>query len=307
MPNGEREIIREILASLSSTPDVTIPPGDDCAAVTLNSSDAQLLLTSDPVISGIHFEPDTEPTLIGNKAAGRVLSDLAAMGALPRWLLFNLAAPTDTPTAHLTAIMQGAQHLARQFNASIVGGDVAESSVLAVNAFACGTIASGAPVSRAGASNGDTIFVTGSLGGSRTGKHLSFTPRVNEGIWLREHSFASSMIDISDGLASDLRHILEASGVGATIETARIPISDSLSALPEKEAISHALCDGEDFELLFTVPVDKGRALQGEWESEFETRLTSIGTITADDRIITATFSDGSTSELDAKGFEHFG
>lgn len=304
--NGEREIIRGILASLVLGPEVTIPPGDDCAAVAFGSSGEQLLLTSDPVISGVHFNPDTPPAKIGHKAAGRVLSDIAAMGATPRWLLLNLAAPPNTPAPYLTAIMEAAQKLATQFGASIVGGDVAQSSVLSVNAFACGTVASGAPIRRAGACDGDLIFVTGLLGGSRAGKHLDFTPRINEGIWLREMMFASAMIDISDGLATDLRHILEASNAGAAISTGDIPLSNELKSLPAAEAISHALSDGEDFELLFTAPADKVVRLRNDWTSRFDIPLTSIGSITASSGIIMATTADGSTSELHERGFEHF-
>jgi thiamine-monophosphate kinase len=304
---GEREIIREIIASLNSVTNVTIPPGDDCAAVRLDSKDDELLLTSDPVFAGIHFDDTASPNQIGHKAAGRVLSDLAAMGAQPKWVLLNIAAPAVTPPDDLIRIVQGAQALCTSFEASIVGGDLTRAESLSVNAFGCGTAPAGSAITRGGACAGDSIYVTGRLGDSRKGKHLSFTPRVAEGLWLRQNTYASAMIDLSDGLATDLRHILESSSTGAEIQITSIPVAESLEMLSGPDAINHALCDGEDFELLFTVPKQRAATLQDEWRKTFELPLSCIGSITENTGMVMAVSADGATSEMTAQGFDHFG
>jgi thiamine-monophosphate kinase len=155
--------------------------------------------------------------------------------------------------------------------------------------------------------SGESIFVTGELGGSLTGKHLEFMPRVREGIWLRENGYPSSMIDTSDGPATDLRHVLEASRAGAKLMAHRIPFSNQLSHLAEQERVMRALCDGEDFELLFTVPAKRAAALEDAWSSRFTTRLTCIGTITDTPGEIMLVGRDGRETSLSARGFEHFG
>ena len=303
---GETAVIRDILESLADAPGVVVPPGDDCAAVRPDP-DCDLVLTSDPVIEGVHFEKGTPAGKVGHKAAGRVLSDLAAMGAQPRWILLNIAVPPDQPAAYVHDIISAAQALSLDFGAGIVGGDVSRADCVSVNAFACGLLPSGTALRRAGAKSGESIFVTGELGGSMSGKHLEFVPRVKEGIWLREHGYPSAMIDTSDGPATDLRHVIDASGTGARILPHCLPCSQHVAHLDEHERAMHALCDGEDFELLFTVPARRASELESSWKKHFTTRLSRIGTITGQTGEILLASPDGKETRLSARGFDHFG
>ena len=146
----ESAIIEEIIGSLTSSSNVTIPPGDDCASVTLDCEGQELLLTSDPVLAGVHFDSTATPEQIGHKAAGRVLSDLAAMGAQPQWILLNIAAPISSPPDTIIRIVKGAQTLCNLFKACVVCGDVTRAETLSVNAFGCGTAPAHSPIRRSG-------------------------------------------------------------------------------------------------------------------------------------------------------------
>lgn len=303
---GELKIIETLLARLPLQNSLIVPPGDDSAVARLDGSEADLVLTSDPVIEGTHFESGTNPSLIGNKAAGRVLSDLAAMGAVPKWILLNIAGPPSTPAEDITSISDAAASLCSTFGAVVAGGDIAVSQSLSVNAFACGFVPKDTAITRKGALPGDLVFVTDSLGGSISGKHLSFIPRVREGIWLRENGFPSAMTDITDGLATDLRHILQSSSAGAVLNLESIPVSDSLASMPFEKMIEHALSDGEDFELLFTVPPSRSKELIERWPKEFETKLSQIGYINDDLGRILHKSASGKYHEIALKGYEHF-
>lgn len=304
---GEIRLTEKIMALLpGKSATIVVPPGDDSAAVRITDDGQDVLLTSDPVISGIHFDPKTEPGLIGRKAAGRVISDIAAMGGAPAWLLLNIAAPEHTDPSVITGIVKSAQALAAEFEASVVGGDVAKAPVLSVNAFCAGLVPSGKSVTRAGASAGDLVFVTGTIGGSRDGRHLSFQPRVREGIWLRRNSFPSAMIDITDGLATDLRHIMSASRAGAELMQSGLPLSDNIRDLPEEHAVNRALTEGEDFELLFTVHPSLSDQLQREWKKVFKTRLSLIGHMNSSKGILSYIDKHGDSGIISSKGFDHF-
>lgn len=211
--------------------------GDDCAVLPGGG-----LLTCDPVIEGIHFLPDTPARQVGWKAMARNLSDIAAMGGEPRYAVVSLGLRPTTPVRWVRQLYGGLHAAARRFGCEIVGGDTAH---VRCEQFVVVTLLGHAdrPVLRSGAKPGDAVFVTGTLGGSfRSGKHLRFIPRIREARWLVEHVHVHAMIDVSDGLASDLQRLVEASRVGFDIASARIP-----GKLPG------ALSDGEDFELLFTV------------------------------------------------------
>lgn len=303
---GELEIIEMILSRLPLQKNLIVPPGDDSAVVHLDNCPMELVLTSDPVIEGTHFSPGTDPASIGHKAAGRVLSDLAAMGAEPKWILLNIAAPETAAIADIAAISESAAALCAQFGAAVAGGDIASSPIISVNAFACGIIPAGSSVTRSGARPGDAVFVTDSLGGSIYGKHLSFTPRVKEGLWLRKHGYPSAMIDITDGLASDLRHILRKSSAGALLDLKAVPVSTVLQSLPPDMRIKHALSDGEDFELLFTVPQSRIKDLISQWQMELSTPISMIGSITSDYDKILYENGSGGYNILTLRGYQHF-
>lgn len=303
---GEVRAIARLARRLAARRDVVTGIGDDCAVVRLDpAAGPDLLLTSDPVIEGVHFSPGTPFQAVGHKAVGRVLSDIAAMGGEPRWALLDVVARPDMDVAALDALYRGASALARAFNLSIVGGDLARGSRFEVHAFAAGVAPRGAAILRSGARPGDILMVTGALGGSRSGRHLRFLPRVREGRFLRR--WATAMIDLSDGLATDLRHLLDQSGVGARLEAAAIPVSAAARRLRDRRSpLDHALRDGEDFELLFTVPSRKRRAFLAAWRKAFDLSCTSIGIITRATRRLECVGRDGRLRLLHEKGFEHF-
>ena len=243
---GEHAAIAALTANLNAV-------GDDCAVLPMNE-EYDLVLTSDPLIENVHFTPDASPEQIGHKAVCRVLSDFAAMGAEPQYLLINLVAPPEQNFQTLEKIYAEfspsgplrAGSLLEKYGVELVGGDLAQGPVLELHVFGVGRVPKGTALLRSGAQPGDFIYVTGPLGGAqKRGKQYSFEPRLEWGRALRESGKVTAMMDISDGLATDLRHILKASGVGAELESSKIPTIGKLE---------NALYDGEDFELLFTVP-----------------------------------------------------
>lgn len=309
---GETEIIRRLTAGLEISGDVVVGVGDDCAVVRPSADSLEdWVFTSDPVIEGRHVEPSTDPGAIGHKAIARALSDLAAMGAEPRWAVVNVTAPPEYPMARLEAVYAGLRSTASRFGLSIVGGDVAQSAPLSLHVFACGALPRGSACLRSAVQPGDLLYVTGRLGGSGAGGHLTFTPRVTEGRWLRDR--VNAMIDISDGLASELRHLATASTVELRVENARIPL-----ALPHPETpprpghdttpLDHALHDGEDFELLFSLPNSAAAALERDWPPGFPllTRIGAAAAAAAGGRVLLIA-ADGAESELTSGGYRHFG
>lgn len=303
---GEKEAIRRLTQGLPLGKNVVCGPGDDCAVI--RGTDEDLVLTSDPVIEGIHFTPDAAPRGVGHKAVGRALSDLAAMGAVPTCALIDVVAPGTTPFTRIEGIYAGATRLAERYGLSLVGGDLSEGSVLELHVFAMGRVPSGTAVLRSGARAGDVMFVTGALGGSAAGRHLAFDPRIREGIWLRENRWARALIDVSDGLATDLRHIIESSHVGATLNLPEIPLSAACTdgTQDQRQQLDHALYDGEDFELLFTVAAENEAAFAGAWSATFELPCTPIGGITDREGELSVSNADGEPRPLAHEGYQHF-
>ena len=229
---GEFGLIRQLAKNIPRA-------GDDCAVLP-----GGLLFTCDPVIEGVHFLPTTPARQVGWKAMARNLSDIAAMGGQPRYAVISLGLRPATPVRWVRELYAGLHAAAKKFGCEIVGGDTAH---VRSEQFVVVTLLGHAdqPVRRSGAKPGDAVFVTGKLGGSfRSGKHLTFTPRIREARWLTQHFRIHAMLDISDGLASDLQRLVESSGVGFDICSRQVPRNGTLRA---------ALTDGEDFELLFTV------------------------------------------------------
>jgi thiamine-monophosphate kinase len=294
---GEHAVIRRLVATLGTHPDLTVGAGDDCAVTQLPGGKLDQVFTTDPVIENVHFLASDEPMRIGNKAAGRALSDIAAMGARPQWILVNVVAPPTLDIGRLEGIYAGMTALCNRFGATIIGGDLAQGNQLEIHVFATGTLPAGSALLRSGARVGDSIFVTGALGCSREGKHLDFTPCVEEGLFLRESGLVGAMMDISDGLATDLRHIMVQSGVGAELCAEQIPATGTLE---------QALYDGEDFELLFTVRSGDVVRLLENWETRFRTKPACMGQITDPADGLMLRFSDGTRQHLSRKAFEHF-
>ena len=265
----------------------------------------ELLLATDMLMEGTHFTfPPATPELAGRKALAVNLSDIAAMAGVPHSALISLALPKSRGPEFAKSVMQGVIHLAEEFQIQVIGGDTNSwDGPLVINVAIIGTAASSRSIKRSGATPGDWLFVTGELGGSLLSHHLTFTPRVNEAAILRKTVSIKSMIDISDGLASDLSHILSESQVGALINVAAIPISPRVS-LDESPAVrlQHALNDGEDFELLFTVSPEEGQSLLDQ--NPLSHKLTHIGEIRAEQGAFLQDASD-SLRPLESHGWKH--
>ncbi len=294
---GEHEAIRRLTSMLGTHSDLAVGAGDDCAVCQLPGSELDQVFTTDPVVEGVHFLPSEKPERIGNKAAGRVLSDIAAMGAQPQWLLVNVVAPASLEFERLEKIYAGMGALCERFGATIIGGDVAQGPCLELHVFGTGLLPSGSALLRSGAKAGDSIFVSDALGGSIEGKHLDFVPRVEEGLFLRETGWVTAMMDVSDGLATDLRHILGRSGVGAVLEA---------SAIPKTGTLEQALFDGEDFELLFTAAPESEALLRRRWKERFGCDLARVGRILSEAGRLCVRHEDGRVDALEGKAFEHF-
>jgi len=279
---GEHAAIAALTANLNAV-------GDDCAVLPMNE-EYDLVLTSDPLIENVHFTPDASPEQIGHKAVCRVLSDFAAMGAEPQYLLINLVAPPEQNFQTLEKIYAEFSNLWKTYGAEVVGGDLAQGPALELHVFGVGRVPKGKALLRSGAQPGDFIYVTGPLGGAqKSGKQYSFEPRLEWGRALRESGKVTAMMDISDGLATDLRHILIASQVGAELDSSKIPMVGTLE---------EALYDGEDFELLFTVP--SGESLP-DIGTKKEAAMLWVGKVTDQSETL---LLDG--EPLAEKAFEHF-
>jgi thiamine-monophosphate kinase len=291
---GEFGLIRRLARALHARDkSVAVGIGDDCAVLRSADPEKFLLLTCDPVVEGIHFLRGTDPRRVGAKAMARNLSDIAAMGGVPRWAVISIGVRPDTPVRDVEKLYAGLREMARRFGCAIVGGDtthVAREPFVVVTVV--GEVERKRVALRSGARVGDVVFVTGKLGGSlRSGKHLTFMPRVREARWLVENFSVHAMMDVSDGLASDLERLVESSRVGFDICADAVPANGSLRA---------ALCDGEDFELAFTVAARDAAALERKWKSKFNLRLTRIGRVVRRRAVLL----DGVL--LAAKGYDHF-
>ena len=274
----------------TSASSVLVGPGDDCAVLRGTRRGERLLFKTDAVVEGVHFIAATPSALVGRKALGRALSDIAAMGGTPTYAVITLAVPPGTTPARLTGIYRGLTALARRHGVQLVGGETTRAAQLLLSIALLGTI-SVPPVLRSGGKAGDDLWVTGSLGATQKRKHLAFTPRLAEGQWLGAGRWARAMMDLSDGLAADLPRLAAASGTGFVLDRAALPLARG--ATPQM-----ALGDGEDYELLFAAAPRHRVRLAAEWRSHFSTRLTRIGSLCAKGTGFTA-------ADLGA-GFDHF-
>lgn len=295
-------------------------PGDDCAVVP--SSKRPLCLTTDAVVEGVHFRRADGPLSdVGHKALAVNLSDLAAMGARPAWFLCALAAPSLS-LAEARALGRGMAALARRYRVSLVGGNVTRASELSLTLTAAGTTGRRAPLLRSGGRPGDTLFVSGTLGGARLGLRslrawrpgLRFPsaerrqrrPEPKVALGLLAARYASAAIDVSDGLVQDLGWLLRASSVGAEVELASLPLdADVLRAFPRRgQALRTALVGGEDYELLLAVPPRRARAFARACVRAGEA-VTAIGHLVKGKglRLLDA---EGRPSPLPVSGFDHF-
>ncbi len=277
--------------------------GDDAAVIDIEG--VELVFTTDLLVEGTHFRADTEPRMVGRKAAAVSLSDIAAMGASPVCAVLSICFRRGCGESFARELLLGAVDVAGEFGLEIVGGDTTSSEGgLSVSCAAIGRSPMGGAMRRGGARRGDAILVTGALGGSLLGRHLEFVPRVREAAKILSVIRPNAMIDISDGLACDLGHILEESGIGAVIVEEDIPVSDDARKLSKddgRSALEHALHDGEDYELLMTVPANQMEKILG---LGLGCGVTSIGRITAGTDLKLRDRS-GAERAIETTGYEH--
>ena len=285
---NELELIRRLLPLLPANEQVVAGAGDDCAVLDLGLEDRLILFKTDSIVEGVHFTSEAPAAQVGHKALARALSDIAAMAGTPVAALVTLALPRRFDPDFVVRIYEGMAELARRCNVAITGGETTTNPERILLSIAVlGTVTRGRWTRRAGAQPGDAIFVTGRLGGSLAGRHLEFEPRLAEGQWLVRQADIHAMIDVSDGLASDLRHLMEAAGLGAELNKGSIPISraarlQARQGSGAKPPLLAALTDGEDFELLFTVASRDAVPLLDAWKAAFPSvPLTCIGRMTA--------------------------
>ncbi len=250
--------LRKLVALPQREGTASVGIGDDMAVIPLRGN--KLLLGSDLTIENIHFKfSDASPRQVGHKALGRCLSDCAAMAGSPLATIVSVARPASLPDALLKEIFVGLDELAKRYHCPIVGGDTSHSQEgLVIDVCLLGQCEQTEPILRSGAQAGDYLYVTGPLGGSILGKHLTFEPRISEALWLAKHLPLHAMIDLSDGLSSDLWHMCEESRCGAELFIHGLDsiVSDDARRLGEKTGtipLDHALNDGEDFELLAAI------------------------------------------------------
>jgi thiamine-monophosphate kinase len=312
MPAKELELIQRIRRAAAQgrqKPGHGI--GDDCAVLTVPRGH-EILVTTDFSLEDVHFRREWHPAdSVGHRCLARGLSDIAAIGGTPHSAFLSLALPHDLPQRWVDYFIRGFLKLAKRYSLTLAGGDTAQSpdGILA-DIIVVGAVPTGKAILRSGARAGDLIYVSGSLGASvatlqqlRSGqklrpsahpRHFYPDPRIAIGKYLREKKLASSMIDTSDGLSVDLRHICGESNVGAVIEAAALP------SVPGDDGLQYALHGGEDYELLFAVPANRRipRKIAG-------VPITRIGQITRSREIKLQT-PDGKSHALPADGWQHF-
>lgn len=273
---GEDEVIRRLVALMPTPVEPMAGPGDDCAVV--EETDGFLLLKTDALVAGVHFDQHAEPERVGWKAIARVVSDFAAMGGKPVSFLITIAIDPNKQITWLEGIYRGMARCMRTFDAVLAGGET--SSVPAGNATvisiaAIGRAAKHHLVLRSGGKPGDVLLVTGELGNSIRGKHLDFMPRIAEANWLAARYKPTAMMDLSDGLGADLPRLAAASGCGFDVRREDLPLADGAEG-------AGAWSDGEDFELLFSMPPEQVKRLLADWKIQFPVvPLTVIGALTA--------------------------
>lgn len=278
--SNEFTLIEWIRARAEGHPRVPLGIGDDAASVSF-AQPSDCLVASDMLVEGVHFLlPAATPSEVGRKALAVNLSDLAAMAARPLAAVVNVALPRSHQLEFAHELLEGLANLADEFDTAVAGGDTnIWNGPCVISVALLGEAVGADSVRRSGARVGDWILTTGTFGASLAGKHLSFQPRVIEARQLHETVSLHAMIDVSDGLVADLHHILKESHVGCLLQAEAVPISNAAQAAADRKTpLEHALGDGEDFELLFTVSPEEGRRLIDS--PPFATRLTHIGEIT---------------------------
>ena len=288
---GEDALVAGLTALLPRGPGVLTGPGDDCAVVEGAGRGRVGLLKTDCLVEGVHYAPGAPPRRVGWKAVARTLSDFAAMGGWPEHLLVTVALPPDREVKWVKQLYRGMIKCCEKHECEIVGGEtssVPEGAPAVISVAASGEARRSRLVYRSGGLPGDALFVTGRLGGSLRGRHLTFTPRLVEAEWLTINFRVHAMMDLSDGLARDLPRLARASGCGFLLDRASVPRTRGVT-------IEQAIGDGEDYELLFALSPRSAGRLEREWKRRFpDVPLHRIGSL-----------QKGSSEALEG-GWDHF-
>lgn len=325
---GEDALIKRLARILGgpAAPGVTLGIGDD-AAMTEPTPGKLLVSSTDILVEGVHFTGTTPPYLLGKKAVSISVSDVGAMGAAPRHLLVSIALPGERSVSFVDWLYRGIRDACRLYSVSVVGGNTSASTGPAViSTTVLAEVDPERAVSRSGANEGDIIYVTGTLGDSALGlkllqdgydttrgpypgpvkRHLDPVARVSVGRTLA--GTATSMMDLSDGLWTDLGRLIEASGVGAVIKTAKLPLSEEFKSWVEGGGdASLAVAGGEDYELLFTAPAaDAAEQAVAKVASEAAIKVTAIGEVVSSSDGLTLVGADGEKAEPPKPDFSHF-
>lgn len=336
---GEHPLLARILARLPRpSPSILVGPGDD-AAVVAPGRNEQLVVTTDAVVEGVHFtRAFSSPADIGHKALAVNLSDLAAMGAAPRWALLSLVVPESSLVDDVEQLVDGLAVLAVRYQVSVVGGNITRTDgPLVVDVTAGGSVAPRRWMTRSGARAGDSVWVSGSIGAAAAGlemlreqgseirdqgsgvgdqgsgnracidRHRRPEPRVRLGVAIGRARAASAAMDLSDGLADALRQVADSSGVGVRVEAESLPIDATARAWWTARGVDPlvaALSGGDDYELMVTTPGRRTGALRGVMRRMSDPPLTRIGVLTKDpaERVLVR---DGREEPIPG-GFEHF-
>ena len=317
---GEFGLIKKLVAGLHRSEGVLQGPGDDCAVVQLGTT--RVLLSCDAMVEGVHFRREwAPPGSIGWKAVAAALSDIAAMGGTARYILITLGCPADTDTAYLSQLYSGIAEISEHYNVAVVGGDTVRAGTeLFLDITVVGELEAGVePRCRNGAQPGDVVAVTGYPGSSGLGlaalergdapaalleAHTRPRPRLAEGAWLARESAVHAMIDISDGIASDLGHIADCSGVCISLKKENLPISKEMQTYAQSIGVSpedYALSGGEDYELAVTISLEAAADLSKRFSEKFTVPLTCIGTVTAGTACVLV-----AGHPISCAGYDHF-
>jgi thiamine-monophosphate kinase len=330
---SEREFISRIRSRISpGSRQLVKGIGDDCAVYRIGGDrSARLgLVSADSLIEGVHFDLSWHPpALLGKKAAAVNLSDVAAMGGVPTFILLSLAVAPEVSPIFLDAFVQGFLAQLKKYGVILIGGDTVKSgSEMVISVTVMGEVDEGRVVYRSGAKVGDLVWVSGSLGDAAAGlmicsgaggqeilswpslveAHLNPEPEVELGRILGESGLVTSMIDMSDGLATDLAHICAESSCGALLKADEIPVSAELKAAAKALKVSSldlAICGGEDYRLLFTTPASVREELCDRVHAANGRPMFCIGEIVAEPGVILQ--ADTFNKKIDFAGFDHFG
>ena len=312
---GELALIARLRRRLRRTPSVQVGIGDDAAILRSGGDGTRLVFASDMLVEGVHFRrAHVSAQAIGWKALACNLSDVAAMGGVPRWAVVSLGLPPATPVRFVDALYAGLERCARRYGVAIVGGDTVRAPQVVVDVAILGTVRPRHLTLRSGARVGDLLFVTGRLGGSyRSGRHARFLPRLAESQALVRRVRPHAMIDLSDGLAQDLWQVSRASQVTLRVEAARIPVARAARACAHRacgcrawrggSGAYHALMDGEDFELLVAVGARDAARVPRRLGA---VPVTRIGMALRRGVGLELAPADGRVTRLVPRGFRHF-